>query len=166
MSIQTRSLALLLILICLHPGAMAASKPLELRWNEIAPLISGHSVEIDLSDGATVKGEAVAVRDEVLVMEVKNSSKPKTYSKGTTSIPRNLITTIQLRRTRGSGGRIIGTVLGVLGGLSFGGGVALQTESKGGAAVLFVAITTGLAAGGYYAGKAFDRRTTLIKVVP
>jgi len=166
MSIHTRSIALLLVLLSVSPGANAASKLLELKWNDLAPLISGQSIQIDLGEGGIVKGEALVVREDALMMEVKRSSKPAIYSKGNTSIPRNRITAIKLERTRGSGGRITGTVLGILAGLAFGSGVALQTDSKGGGSALFVVIAAGLGVGGYYAGKAFDRKTTLIRIVP
>lgn len=166
MSIQARALTLLIVLLLGQSGAIAASKPLELKWNELAPLISGHIVQLDLSEGVTVTGEAVAIREDMLVLDVKSSSKPQTYGKGSASIPRNSITLIKLQRTRGTWGRTTGTIIGVIAGLGLGGNAAVHTDSGGAATAVLVGITAGVTVIGYYAGRALDRRSTLIKIVP
>jgi hypothetical protein len=76
------SLALSFILFAgASAGALAASVQ-ELRWSELAPLVAGKRVEISLVDGSRVKGEALAVRDDTLVMDIRGSSGPTRFSKG------------------------------------------------------------------------------------
>lgn len=147
-------------------SALAQSKPLELKWNELASMIIGHHVEVSLVGNATVQGEAVAVRQDTLVIDVAKSTGPKPYSAGNAEIPRNDIGLIKLHRTRGSWGRTLGTVIGVVAGLGGGGYAAAHTDSAGAAVGVLVGVTSATAVGGYYAGRSLDRRVTLIRVVP
>jgi len=144
----------------------AASKPLELKWSELAPIVASHRVELTLSDGGIVSGEAIAVREDTLVLDVKKSSGTKQYAKGNAAIPRNAITLITLERSRGTWGRTLGTTLGVVTGLGIGGYSAAHTDSGGAAVAVLVSVTSGMAVIGYYAGRALDRRTTRITIVP
>jgi hypothetical protein len=144
----------------------AASTPLELKWTELAPIISGNGVEVMLQDGMTISGEAIAVREDTLILDVKKSSGGKPYSKGNAAIPRNAISLIKVQRSRGAWGRTMGTVVGVVAGLGAGGYAASRSNSGGAAVATLVAIASGLAVTGYYAGRGLDRRLTLIRIVP
>ena len=136
-------------------------RPLELRWNELGRLAVGQRVEIPLPDGRVVKGEAVAVRDDVILVDA--STKPK----GSTSIPRSSVTQLTMMRTKGSGGRTAGTILGVIGGMYLGGAVVFHMSDSGGAAgYAFLGITTAVTMGGYHLGKQADTQTTRITIVP
>jgi len=162
---QAAILAALLFTGPIH--GLAASKPLELKWGELAPLIVGNRVELALTDGVRVGGEAVVVREDALVMDVRKTSGEKSYPKGSGNIPRTLVSTIKLERTHGSWGRSIGTVIGVLTGLVLGGYVAwAATDSDGTGIPVFLGIASATAVGGYYAGRGLDKKTTMIKVVP
>ena len=141
--------------------ADVGTKPLELKWSELAPLIAGQRVEVVLADGKTIKGEAIAVRDDALLVDAR------TAPRGSTAIPRASVTVIRLQRTTGSGGRAIGTVLGVVLGMTVGGAVAFGIADSAGTGVpLYIGLSTAIAVGGYYAGKAADTKTTLITIVP
>jgi hypothetical protein len=158
-----------LVLACLGAGqiiAMADSKPLELRWTELAPMISGHRVELVLSEGSTVIGEAVAVREDTLIVDVNRSSGTKQYPKGNATIPRASINLIKLQRSSGTWGRTLGTVIGVVVGLGFGGYAGAHLDSAGGAIAVAVGVTSATTVAGYYAGKNLDSRVTLIRIVP
>jgi hypothetical protein len=147
--------------------AHAESKPLELKWNELAPLISGHVVQITLPAGVTVRGEVVAVRDDSLVIDVRKASDSKEYPSGNGSVPRSAVSLIRVERTRGSWGRSIGTTLGVLTGLSVGGYAAAATSDSAGKAIpVFLVIAGAISVGGYYLGRSADRKVTVIRVVP
>ena len=157
----------LIVVLCVaQESAVAQSKPLELKWNELASMIVGHHVEVSLPGNGTVSGEAIAVRQDTLVIDVTKSSGPKAYSAGSAEIPRTDIGVIKLRRTSGSWGRTLGTVIGVVAGLGGGGYAASRTDSGGAAVGVVVAVTSAAAVGGYYAGRSLDRRVTLIRLVP
>jgi len=156
----------LITLLCVgQKGALAESKPLELKWNELAPMIGGHHVALVLTDGTTVKGEVAAVREEAILMNV--SSAVSGYAKGNGSIPRSSLALINLERRRGAWGRTMGTVIGVLVGLAVGGYVAAtKTNSAGAGIPVFLGIASGISVAGYFAGRGLDKQVTQIKVVP
>ena len=62
---------LIALLFAGQSNGLAESKPLELKWGELAPLVVGQRIELTLTGGAKVKGEAVVVREDNLVMDVK-----------------------------------------------------------------------------------------------
>ena len=141
--------------------ASDTAKPLELRWSELGPLVAGQRVEVALPDGRLVKGEAIAVRDEALLVDAT------TAPKGNREIPRASISLIVLKRMPGSAGRTIGTVLGVLGGMIVAGYTAANVADSGGAAAtVFIGLTTLFSVGGYYAGRAADTKVTRITIMP
>ena len=157
--------ALLVALLALPATGFGQTKPLEMKWSELSPMITGHHVTISLPDGTAVQGEAVAVRDDTILMDV--STPVKGYPKGSGSVPRASISLIDLERTKGSWGRTLGTVVGVLGGVTLGGYVAVtKNQSGGGATATFLGIAAAGSVIGYYAGKGIDKRVTHIKIVP
>jgi hypothetical protein len=129
-------------------------------------MISGNRVEISLTEGGTVNGEAIAVREDTLVLEVSSGSGTKQYPKGSAAIPRNTIALIKLHRSRGAWGRTMGTVIGVIGGLGAGGYAAAHMDSAGPAVGVLIGVASATAVIGYYAGRSLDRRITVIRIVP
>ena len=99
-------------------------------------------------------------------MDVTKASGQQLYALGNAEIPRKDIGIIKLQRTRGSWGRTLGTVIGVVAGLGGGGYAAARTDSGGAAVGVLVAVTSATAVSGYYAGRSLDRRMTLIRIVP
>jgi hypothetical protein len=165
MTQKIRAVFFVTLLCAGQKGVRAEAKPLEMKWSELAPLIGGHHASLVLTDGTTVKGEVVAVREDAILMDV--SSAVKGYAKGNGSVPRSSLALIDLERTRGAWGRTMGTVIGVLGGLTVGGYVAATSTNSAGAAIpIFLGIASGVSVAGYYAGRGLDKRVTHIKVVP
>jgi hypothetical protein len=145
----------------------AAGKPMELHWGELAPIISGHNVELLVQGTVRIKGEVVSVREDALVIDVKKTANPDLYPKGSALIPRASVNVLKLQRSRGSWGRGLGTVVGVLCGVTIGGYVALaKTRSANTGIPTFLAISSGTTIAGYYFGRAGDSKTVEIKVVP
>ena len=141
--------------------------PVRLRWNELAPLIQKKRVDVTLTDGTTVRGEAITVRDDALVMDVAGSSNARVYPKGNGPIPRTSVALIRLERMRGSWGRNLGTTIGLLSGLMIGGYVTAQVANSAGTGIpLFLVFASGVTMTGYYAGKSLDRKVTTIRIVP
>jgi hypothetical protein len=166
MTVNCRGLFCLVVWCMGHAALSAESKPLELKWTELASMIASHRVDLALSDGGIVSGEAIAVREDTLILDVRRSSGTKQYPKGNAAIPRSTITLITLERSSGTWGRTLGTTLGVVTGLGIGGYSAAHTDSGGVAVAVLVAVTSGLTVVGYYAGKQLDRRSTRITIVP
>src|SRR5580693_7569292 len=111
--------AVLLIALLMVPGiGLARAKPLEVRWNELAPMVTGHSVTLTLTDGMQVRGQAVAVREDTLLLNILSPAPG--YEKGNGSVPRGSVVSIDVKRERGIGGRALGTVVGTLGGMGIG----------------------------------------------
>ena len=159
-----RLVAMLALLCAGQQAGMGESKPLEMRWNELAPLIGGQRVEVLLNDGIKVKGEVIAVREDTILLDV--SAAAKGYPKGNGTVARSSLMQINLERRRGAWGRTLGTVLGILTGLTVGGYAAAHTDSAGAGIPTFLGISSAIGTGGYYLGKRLDRRVTKIRIVP
>ena len=155
----------MIVLLCAgQTGGWADSKPLELKWTELAPLIQGRRVELTLAQGTKIKGEAIAVREDTLLLDVKKAS--KSYEKGNAVIPRASLSLIKVEK-KGSSGRVLGTIIGVLTGLVVGGYVAARAGNSAASVIpLFLGMASTATIGGYHAGKGLDKQTTLIRVVP
>jgi hypothetical protein len=159
--------ATLVCALCFAPAVQASASQLELKWNELGPVIAGHQVKLVLPGGAEIQGEAIAVREDTLLLNVKKTSDRKSYPTGQNAIPRASVTTLQFETVRGSGGKTIGVIVGALGGLILGGDLVAHTaHSEAAATSSFLGISTGSAIAGYYAGKASDRRVTTVKILP
>jgi hypothetical protein len=167
MTQKYRVVSSILLLCAGQSSGLAESKPLELKWTELAPIIQGRRVELVLNQGPKIKGEAVVVRQDSLVMDVKKAPAGKTYQKGSAAIPRTAIRLIKLERTRGNWGRNLGTTIGVLTGICVGGYVAgTQTHSAIAGIPLFLVMASAVTLAGYHAGGGFDAQVTVITIVP
>ena len=152
--------------VSVQAQGMPSAKPLELKWDELVPMIRGQHIEMTLADGTTVKGEAVAVRDATVVMDVASSSNPQTYPKGSATIPRGAIVLIQIERSRGSA-TTLGTVIGVLSGVMIGGYVSGTVANGPGTGIpLLLGLASGITVAGHQAGKQMARQVTVIRIVP
>jgi hypothetical protein len=160
------ALAVLVMLSLFQASSQAETRPLELKWNELAPTIQGHAVELTLSGGTKVTGDVAAIRDEAMVLDVKKTTDAKTYPKGNAAIPRASIQLVKLKRS-GAWGKTLGTTLGVLSGVVVGGYVAGTTQNDVGPGVaVFLVIASAMSVGGYFLGRGADQRSTTIRVVP
>lgn len=147
--------------------AVARTANIEVRWSELSPLILGQTVTLVLPGGTAISGQTVAVRDDVLVLDVRRTSDSKVQPKGPASIPRASVTTLQKSETKAVGGRVLGVVVGVLVGMVAGGEIVAHGDMREGPGVTtFTAVAVSGAVGGYYLGKSVDRRSTTIRVVP
>jgi len=142
-----------------------------IRWSELTPFILQGEVRIDLPSGGFVQGRAMAVRSDELAIMISKSSDQRAYPKGQGAVPRNLITTIRHTQMKGSVGRTVFTIVGVFAGAGIMAAVIMGTQADNtsgdaGARVGVLAGLVGAGVGGYYAGKSFDRKTTIITVLP
>ncbi len=161
-----RAMVFLTVFCLMHGSAAAESRPLELKWTELAPTVQGHSAELTLSDGTKVTGEVAAIREDTMVVDVKKTSNAKTYPKGNASVPRGSIQLVKLKRSS-AWGKGIGIALGVLAGMTLGGYVAAKTQNDAGPAIaVFLVISGAVAVGGYLLGRTADQHSTTIRIVP
>ena len=119
MSENSKKLATVLILVLVYSSqalVYGSGRELELKWSELPSFIAGHNIELVTPKGALIRGEVIAVREDALLIDVKKTSDSSAYPKGNIVFPRQSVTVLSLQRSRGSWGRSIGTVLGVLSG--------------------------------------------------
>jgi hypothetical protein len=161
-----RFLARLLPLLLFSAALYADSSPLNLHWADLPRAITGKSVTVNLKDGSSVKADVTSVEPTALAVVVAK--------KGRMSIPRETIASVSFVGLH-KRGRILGTTLGVVGGLAAGGLVALASSDisffgpshpnhAGQAAG--VALMVGIPIAGYYIGKSFDRELVRITILP
>ena len=168
MKIDTKALVRILGICALGLSpAIAGTSKVEVRWNELSALVLAHTVSLVLPGGTTIAGEVEAVRDDSLTLDVRQTSNGKVQSKGKASIPRASVTTLQVTEAKGTGGRILGVVVGALVGMVAGGEIVAHASriSEGAAVGVFTGVSIAGATGGYYVGKSVDRHTTIIRIV-
>jgi uncharacterized protein YcfJ len=152
--------------VALFP-ACAGAAPAEIRWNELAALIVGHQVKVPLAGGGVVEGQALSVRDDSLVIDIRKTPDSSRYPRGQTPISRASVTEVWIVEHRGTGGRILGTAVGALAGMIAGAEVAVHgTRSEAAGVSTFSAIAVACTAGGHYAGRRADRRSRRLGIAP
>jgi hypothetical protein len=167
-----QSIAVLLVFAWLAQDVAMAGQKLpripkdgRLSWAELGPVAVDRKAKVLLSDGTKVEGPVLAVRPASLVLEIAKTSDKHAWPKGQTEIPRTSVSQFRLVKDSGPG-KLVGGILGTVGGIMTTGAIVALTESAGAlVAGLFVAIPA-MAVGGYYLGKLADVRTRLITIVP
>src|SRR5689334_14485747 len=120
-----RALARILVLAILIStmnleNLQAGPRILQVQWAELPPLIVGNEINVVLSDGAILRGTALAVRAASLLIDVKKTSDKIAYPKGQTDVKRTSISSLELWN-RTIRWRVVGTSAGVGGGVLLGG---------------------------------------------
>jgi len=140
--------------------------PGRLAWSELASVVVDRRVKTTLPDTTRIEGDVLAVRSDALVMDIAKTSNRKAHPKGQTEIPRASLTELAVIKQKGPG-RLIGGILGTVGGVAL--AAALIVASDGSAAVGWTSVLVvipAVAAGGYYVGRAIDRRVTRVAITP
>jgi hypothetical protein len=149
--------------------AIAATPPVEIRWNELAALIVGRHVSIALPGRILIEGEALSVRDETLLLDIGKTSSAQRYPKGQTPVPRVELTEVRVTERRGTGGRVLATAIGGLTGMVAGGEIAAHGtgfRSEGVIVSTFTATAVALTVAGYLVGRHADQHTRLLLIAP
>ena len=157
---------MLLPLLCLTAGLEATPGELKLRWSELPGHISGHKISLSLPDGHYVEGKVISVQSDTLEMNISKSSDRKAIPKGKHSFPRLSISQVGLKTKR-----IRGRIIGVSSGLavsagSIAAGLAMQSWSGFGVAVIGAGAGFAVMVVGFLIGNEHDRQLTLITVLP
>ena len=82
--------------------------------DQLSGMILGKTITIALPEGAVVEGETISVTSSSLTLDVKKTSDPARHPAGRTSLPRPSISEVRMIAAHGNGGRVLGSVLGVL----------------------------------------------------
>jgi hypothetical protein len=140
----------------------------EVSWSALAPRVDGRNVALALPDATRIEGRVIGVEPEGLRVHVSKSSNRNVVSKGERLIPRPSISLVRIVEHRGKG-----RLLATLGFAAAAAAVAIAVAPPvdGGYGIIFVPMAQaggviGAAIGGYYTGKAIDRRVTQIRVLP
>lgn len=139
-------------------------------WEALPVLLNGEErVTIRVSGGA-VRGDVVSVQEEgIHVQRITMATDPMRYPGGSDAlIPRDAVTEIRFETLRGSG-RMVGGLIGGIGGLFLVPALAAAfTETHDGVnlAVLVGLVTGPLGFGslGYHLGKEADRETIILTI--
>ena len=143
------------------------TQQLRLKWEELDSRIMHKKTAFALPDGTRLEGKVLGVEQTGLHMEVTKSSNRRAHPKGDQLIARDALSVLRVTEY-GKKGRLLGTLAAV--GIACGIVAAQQIDVYEGPAVIIVpvAIAAGIggsAIGGYYAGKAYDKKVTEISIV-
>lgn len=171
-----KNLAVGVAMLSILPLLAEGAEVMHVKWENLS-MVQGQTVRIS-QPGGSITGKAASVEADALVVEVKQTSDPKTYPKGTLRVPRATLHRLEMQ-TKGKTGRAVLTTLGALAGV--GGGAAVlasynhclpllgpcsQKHSVGTGAAAFIGIAAAGVAGGYFAGNALDKRWMAIEILP
>ncbi len=155
------------ILISFGPPLLRAA-PMELKWSELGPHVMDRKVALVLPNGTHIEGKVRAVEGDGLRLRVSKTSDRKTLAKGERLIPRESVSFVRVTEYRKMGRLLVTT-----GAIAAAAGIAgaKSPDIYGGPGIIIVPLVVaggiaGSAIGGYYAGKALDKRVTEIRVVP
>jgi hypothetical protein len=81
------------------------ARPAQVRrtWAELSRMIPGMNIRMRLPDTTVIRGRALEVRPDELVVDVRRTSNPQLHAKGRTAIPRSDVSTIELFSRRSPG---------------------------------------------------------------
>lgn len=171
-TVQTAAVLILVaaaMLTALPSQLAAQSRLIQLRWEELEPLVSGNEVEFTLPAGARLRGDVISVGADSLMMKVEKTSDKRTYPKGPLSIPRSSISSLDMT-TRTIRGRVLGTTIGVGLGALLGTGLAIGgcwegCNNPGAMTAAGVGIGFGIGALGHFLGRRADIHVTTVRIV-
>jgi hypothetical protein len=144
------------------------ARQLRMKWEELGSKLLNQKVALLLPDGTHVQGKVLQVEEGGLRLNVTKSSNRNVQRKGKHLISRQSISVLHLTEYRKIG-RLLGTTVAIA---AAAGIVAASYPDlyEGPTAIIVPAVTAGgmigVAIGGYYAGKAFDKKVTEIWVEP
>jgi hypothetical protein len=148
--------AMLPLLIALMAAPGTAQN--RLTWSDFsARMTPRHTVRMVLPDGTTIEARPLAMKSDGAEMRITKTSNRLIHPKGPSTIPRAAFSVVQVRSPRWRG-RMIGTLAPIGAGI-----VAMASAYGKGDAVYGYLVGGGLTAagggvGGYFIGRAVDRR--------
>jgi hypothetical protein len=118
-------------------------------WNDLSRMIPGMNIRMILPDGTVIRGQALEVRPDELVVDVRRTSNPRLHAKGRTAIPRSDVSAIELFLRRPPGASPdVGAIGAGLGGAAVSPLIFYLGETNKISGWAALAIVIGAAAGG------------------
>ena len=155
------------IVLCAGAAVAAESRPLSVKWNELEAAAGESKVALILPDTTRIEGRVLRVEPEGLRLRITKTSDRKAHPKGETLIEKRSVRFLRVIEYRH-----IGRILCTVGAVAAVAGIAWAGSHGVHEGALLIAIpaagaagAVGAGIGGYYLGKAFDRRLTEIRIV-
>ncbi len=166
-----RTSVVLAVMFCAACGLARGGAPaqqVQLKWEELDARIVKKKVAFVLPDGTAVEGKVIGVEPDGLRLKVSKSSNRNAQPKGKHLVARQAISVLRVTDYRK-----LGRLLGTMGAIAAAAGIVAAQHIdlyEGPALIIVPAVaaggTVGAGIGGYYLGKAFDKRVTEIRIVP
>ena len=112
MAALTTTFALLAVSV---PSLLARPTERGSTWDELSRMIPGMDVQIALPDMTRVRGRAIEMGQDALVIDVRHTSNERLHAKGRTEIPRSDVSTIEVFLRRSPGDRSVEERAGAIG---------------------------------------------------
>jgi hypothetical protein len=159
-----RGIAVLLLCWALPLECAAAPKELRTTWRELAGIAAGKKISIVLPEGAHLRGNVLAVESDKLILDVTKTSDNGAFPKGRISLPRASLRSFTMTQSR-TFWKVIGTAIGLGGGLAIAAPVNTYAHNEGDGAPLavatIIAVPTAL---GFLAGWSADRKKVTVTI--
>ncbi len=163
-----RWVLMLAALMWMGCGWARAGERFRFKWEDLDSRITNKKVAFVLPDGTHVEGKVIGVEPDGLRLKVSKSSNRNTQPKGRHLIARQAISVLRVTEYRR-----MGRLLATAGAIATAAGIAAAKYPdlyEGPTVIIVPAVVAGgiagSAIGGYYAGKALDKKVTEIRVLP
>ncbi len=137
-------------------------------WSSLPGRVEGKKVSVILADGVEIKGKAISVTPDGLLMKISKTPDSERFPKGQTLVPRSLIHQVQLKELRSVLWRTIGItaggVLGLFAYFLYAISDSRLSVSDSRRMMESMLVVTGGAVAGYFLGKRADQEDTLIRI--
>ena len=159
-----KSLRFLVVMLALP--LWGEPQQVRMKWEDLGARLPKHKVALVLPDGTHVQGKVLEVEAGGLRLNVSKTSNRAVQPKGRHLIPRQSVSVLRVTEYRK-----LGRLLVTTGALAAAAGIVAGNYPdiyEGPALIAVPAVVaggmTGIAIGGYYAGKAVDKKVTEILV--
>jgi hypothetical protein len=154
--VNKRLLAAFFVLLFSAPIFAGSADQRQIAWNDL-PMVFNKKIRIVMPDGTRIEGKAVALETDALAVQVTKTTNANDYPKGKLLVPRATLQAFDIRNPTYHW-RVVGTVLGTLGGVVALAVGALADSNEISATALAAAGAIPVA--GYFLGQRADQRVT------
>jgi hypothetical protein len=152
------------------PWAEAASEQQRhVKWDELSQLI-GSRVHVVMPDGARIQGRAAALEEDALVLDISKTSNKATYPKGKFLVPRATLKAVDVENDTKHWRIMCLAIGGALGALALDFSIAASKKDgflrSNALEAVFGGAAVAAPVGGYFLGRAADRRTITYVITP
>ena len=168
---MTRRYMTILAALLSTGAAFAQNSPVAGVWGDLSAQVNGKKVALMLPDGTEIHGKVKGVQADGLQIDISKTSNKKIQPKGLQLIPKQSVSVLRVNADRKIG-RVVCTVGAAAAVAAIAATVAYNGTgiSEGVGVIVLPAVaaagTVGAGVGGYFIGRAIDRRETIVRVIP